>query len=304
MTVPYRILLGAPERNPFILAPDQLIQQTFDEINTIYNKWNPHSELSRINASKSQESILLSEKLYTFLQTTDAYVKLTDGRFDPTIEPAQQAWKKALSQKRILSEEERNELKSSVGWHLITLEDGSLTKKNEDVQIDLGGIVKGYAVDLLVERLNAAGYPDVFVEWGGEVRVSGAHPDKRPWTIYISRLGDNNPDHAIAILELNNESVATSGDYLQQWTVDNRTYFHIIDPVRLEPLIATHRSIASVTVKAPTCLEADVLATSAMLFQTVPEAEAWAEGNFQATFWILSRQAFSQEVKSVKVEES
>ena len=138
-------------------------------------------------------------------------------QFDPTIEPIQQLWKNRLNEAREPGPDEIAALLPATGWNKIHIEKGLFWKDHDGCSLDLGGIAKGYCVDLLVEQLNAAGYPDVFVEWGGEIRASGRHPDKRPWNIFISRLGNSNPSLAIATIALRDQAIATSGDYMQFW---------------------------------------------------------------------------------------
>jgi len=126
----------------------------------------------------------------------------------------------------------------------------------------------------------------------------GNTPDSRPWTVFISKLGSEDPDHAIDIVQLNNQAIATSGDYLQNWLVTHsdlspKIYFHIFDPATLAPLEITGASIASVSVIANDCALADGLATAAMLFANTEAAEAWAKSIKlrypEISFWIISR---------------
>ena len=176
--------------------------------------------------------------------------ELSEGRFDPTIEPLQKLWKEHLAQGTVPSKPQIDALLPAIGWNKIHLSKGKICKDHDLTSLDLGGIAKGYCVDLLVERLNANGYPSIFVEWGGEIRTSGQHPDNRPWTIFISRFGNPDPEKALAILTLRNQAIATSGDYIQQWKVqkentgEEAVYFHIIDPLTGQPLcffIEQHR---------------------------------------------------------------
>lgn len=296
MTVPYKIQVACACKQKDRSAIEHMIASTFKEIDTIYNKWNASSELSAVNRHASTAPLLLSRELYRFLELADTYVKLTEGRFDPTIEPVQQIWKAAFKAQKMPLEKEIALAAPHVGWDKLTLKNGYLQKESGGVQLDLGGIAKGLAVDMLVKRLNASGYADVYVEWGGEIRTSGRHPDNRPWRVYISRLGDCDPSQAVEHLDLEDSAIATSGDYLQQWEIGGQTYFHIINPRTLHPLLATHTSIASVTVMARTCLEADVLATAAMLFPSVESARTWAEQHPTARFWVMSRQSLSNEL--------
>ena len=297
MTIDYKIIVGkrldaAEEENV-----RKIVLESFQEVNNIYNKWNPYSELSQLNRLNAQVKQEISPQLEKLLRITDNIVKTTEGRFDPTIEPLQRLWKEALSLGQVPSPASISEALSSTGWKQIHIENGIFWKENDKTELDLGGIAKGYAVDLIAERIHAAGFPDLYVEWGGEIRAFGQHPENRPWNIFISRLDDTDPSHAIAMISLHNEAIATSGDYLQSWQVhkDGKiiTYFHIIDPRTGYPMEAHEGSIASASVLAPTCAWADGIATAFMLFDNENDARAWAESlksekpAFQ--FWLLSR---------------
>ncbi|HEV8052731.1 MAG TPA: FAD:protein FMN transferase, partial [Parachlamydiaceae bacterium] len=122
------------------------------------------------------------------------------------------------------------------------------------------------------------------------------------WNVYISRLGDTSPDNAITTLSLKDQAIATSGDYLQNWTVKipdhegverSVTYFHIFNPKTLQPIVATYTSVASTSVVARSCALADGLATIPMMFERPAEATAWAESIKEdipeVSFWIISR---------------
>lgn len=298
MTIHYRILIGHSLSASDKQQIQAIIDQTFAEVNQIYNKWNPQSELSELNRLKAGEAKILSPQLNNFLLQTGKMVKLTEGRFDPTIEPLQQLWKDKLEQGLVPQEEEINTLQPCLGWDKIHLHQGVFTKEDSRTQIDLGGIAKGWCVDLLVERLNQAGFPNVFVEWGGEIRTSGEHPSHRPWNIYISYFENPDPKHALAYLSLNNQAIATSGDYFQFWTVklpdeEAKTYTHIFNPQTLYPVEVKPGSIASASVRAPTCWMADALAKVPLLFESLEEAQAWAQEMQQKIpsleFWIVAR---------------
>lgn len=295
MTIDYRITVGKSLSESEIKLVQNIISSTFHEVDTVFNKWNPNSELSQLNSGMADEKIKISPELVRLLDLTNRIVTLTEGRFDPTIEPLQQLWKSRLENKQIPSPNEIASIQEALGWDKIHVDNGFFHKDHDKTQLDLGGIAKGYCVDLLVERINAAGYPDVFVEWGGEIRASGQHPDQRPWKIFISRLGNNSPDDAIDILTLNNQAIATSGDYLQNWQVGAESYFHILDPVTLQPLKIRPDSVASASVLAPSCAVADGLATALMMFENAEKAQKWAEKlkeiDPELSFWIISRRS-------------
>lgn len=282
MTMPYKILIGVEINDREIDEINLIINATFKEIDQIFNKWNPNSELSLLNKLPANEVKEISFDLERLFEITDKVVSFSKGRFDPTVESAQQIWKPMLQRGLLPDEEEILLAQKAIGWHHISILNGQFVKDNELTQIDLGGIAKGHGIDLITERLLSAGYPNLYVEWGGEIRTTGHHPAGRPWRVFISNLGDPDPKHAIAEVDLENQAIATSGDYLQFWTVplnakEEITFFHIFDPKTGTPLVATKNGVASASVIAPTCAMADALATIAMLFPNFEEASQWAD---------------------------
>ncbi len=251
-----------------------LIDQTFNEVDQIYNYWNPYSEISLLNKLKKHEKKKISQKLKQFLEITEKIVLLTEGRFDPTIRPLQILWKNYLEKGIAPPQEEIAALLPAVGWDKIHFSDGFFRKDHDATSLDLGGIAKGYCVDLIAEKFSDAGFHDFYIEWGGEIYTNGKHPDDRPWRVFISKLGDPDPENAVAIVELHDEAIATSGDYHQNWMAGNVKYTHIIDPKTGAPLISDPEAIASASVVAPTCTLADGLATALMMPSTNME---WIE---------------------------
>jgi thiamine biosynthesis lipoprotein len=303
MTMHYKVMIGHEIDASQMQRISSIIWKTFDETNTILNKWNPYSELSKLNQQKSNVSTPLSPILLRLFKETDHIVTLSEGRFDPTIESIQNLWREKLKIGTIPQDFETQKLAPAVGWDKISFKGGFFKKENDLTKLDFGGIAKGLCVDILVENLLAEGFQNIYVEWGGEIRVAGEHPQNRPWTIFISRLGDMNSENAIATLKLENQAIATSGDYLQNWNVieedtegnkQNVTYFHIFDPKSLKPIKMTPHSVASTSVVAANCALADGLATVPMMFSTSDEALLWAEKIKEKypeiAFWIISRQ--------------
>lgn len=298
MTIDYHISVGdrlSPQQKQ---RAQQIIHATFQEIDAIYNKWNPHSELNRLNQLPAHIPCSLSPQLYQFLQRLDVLVELSGGRFDPTIEPLQQLWKECLAQGKCPNQEEIEALRPCLGWNTIHFANGIFYKQDDRTQLDFGGVAKGLCVDLLIERLHQAGLNHLFVEWGGEIRALGLHPSQRPWHVYISQLGNTDPTQALAHVELFNQALATSGDYYQFWQVMTeagveKTYCHIFNPLTFAPLEVKPGSVASASLLALDCVTADALAKVLMLFDTVEQAQAWLE-QMQKKFpylscWIATR---------------
>lgn len=289
MTVPYRILVADVQSKSDNAKVLDTIRKVFEEVNAVYNNWNPESEISQLNQLPVHVKVKISDKLRQFLTVTDQLVQTTNGLFDPSVDPLVTLWKGCLTASRIPSPEEIEQTTASVGWDKISFEDGEFEKHVEGVSINVGGIAKGYAVDLISTALAEQGFTNTLVEWGGEIRAQGRHPEGRPWRIFVSALGSPDPEKAIAHLDLNNQSVATSGDYHQTWQVGDHVYSHVIHPITHTPIEVKKGRIASTTVLTDSCVKADALATTLLLFETAEEANTWATDQESIACWIATR---------------
>lgn len=228
MTIPYDVCIAEPLSNREVKEIDALISETFDEINQSCNHWNPTSNLSLGKSDHHiKELVRLSQKVSD----------LSNGKFDPYLGKLISDWKNSLE---------------NGDWLKDPTPGGS--------PADFDGIAKGYSVDLISKRLKENGYNCFLVTWGGESFGAG-----KKW-----KIGIPNPDHPsqiLEIVEIENEAIATSGDYLQLWNVNGKIHTHIIDPETLTPREVKEGLTASQTVVAPSCAIADALATSGMFFE-------------------------------------
>jgi thiamine biosynthesis lipoprotein len=128
--------------------------------------------------------------------------------------------------------------------------------------LDLGGVAKGYAVDLAAAKLRALGFTSAIVNAGGDMRLVGCRPDGKPWRIAVRhprRRGE-----FIGFLELEDVSVATSGDYEKFFIFDGKRFHHILDPRTGMPGYAS----TGVTVVAEDAAYCDAMATGLFLLGT------------------------------------
>lgn len=225
----------------------KIIQETFSMIHDVFNHWNPDSELSKLN--NAPKTFTASNALVGLLKEAGKIHALTEKRFDPAV--------------GTLVESLKNQIPSgSSGWDLLQLDENHITKAASDLHIDLDGIVKGYAIDLLLSKLETMRFSSVYVEWGGEMRCIGSHPAKRPWRVLVNETP----------IELTDCALATSGSKEQRFG----KYTHIIDPLSQKPL-QWNQEILAVTVKAPSCALADSLATALMVFENEMDAKKFVE---------------------------
>ncbi|GAG49294.1 unnamed protein product, partial [marine sediment metagenome] len=230
---------------------EPLIEATFAQIDAIYNNWNPESEISQLNRLPAHTPVAISAELFTFLERLDTLVELTEGRFDPTVGALKRLWKESLERGELPTLQEQRCLQKAVGWEKVHFENALFSKDDVLTELDFGAVAKGFAVDLLHEKLCLLGIENFYVEWGGEIRVRGKNPSGRPWRVAIVGA------RPICLRE---QALATSGSYLQFWWVGSKRYTHVIDPIDKMPLIEA--PIQSASVIASSCMEADAIATA------------------------------------------
>ena len=223
------------------------------------NVFLEHSELWNFNAAPAGEKIQLSPETLAVLLSARRINLLSEGAFDVTILPMIRLWKAAPQTGQPPSDDELAQARAASSWDLISLASDGATKKSPSVEIDLGGIAKGFAVDQALEALKSAGADGGMVNLGGNIRVFGKTPEGLPWTIGVRNPFQSGPDAGvIAQVVLTDEAIATSAHYYRYVRIGDRSYSHIIDPRSGRPA----QRAASVTVIARTAMEADGWSTA------------------------------------------
>ena len=150
-----------------------------------------------------------------------------------------------------------------------------LDKDNDAISIDVSAIAKGYAVDLISEHIEKQGYSNYFIDIGGEIRVSSTNG--RHWDIGIQEPDPERLGNAIEMVRLSNSSIATSGNYANfiKYINSDAKRTHIINPKTGYPLEINDGMIASVSIIAPLCVDADALATTLMLLTDIVRARSF-----------------------------
>ncbi|MCB9780967.1 MAG: FAD:protein FMN transferase [Alphaproteobacteria bacterium] len=239
------------------------IQAALDAVNGSMSTWLPDSELSQLNAAPAGQAMPVSPELLFVLELSGRVSVESSGAFDVTVGPLVDLW--GFGPAEAPSEPDPEALQAArdrVGFPGLVLGVGTVTKGRDDLHVDLSAVAKGYGVDRVVEVLAARGHSGAFVEVGGEVRVLGVKDDGSVW-----RAGIERPDGSAAVQEivLLGEgpgawpALATSGDYRRYREIDGQRVSHTIDPRTGRPI--TH-GLASVSVLAATCAEADAWATA------------------------------------------
>ena len=217
------------------------------------------SELWNLNSAKAGEKVFLSPAVMEVLRASREMHAASSGAFDITVLPLVRLWKQAGKDNRLPSAGEIAAARNSSSWEHIELLEGGAVKRSDSACLDLGGIAKGYAVDRAVETLRAKGANAGVVNLGGNLRCFGRRGDGRAWEVAVLDPFGAGEGKTLLSLEVGEAAVCTSAHYHRYVIIDGKRYSHIIDPVTGWPADV---AVASATVVAPTCMQADGWATT------------------------------------------
>ncbi|MEM9694494.1 MAG: FAD:protein FMN transferase [Myxococcota bacterium] len=241
----------------------QRVKGALDAVNTSMSTYRPDSELSRFNALAAGEKATLSAAMVDVMTVAERVHHWSNGAFDTTVGPLVDRWGFGANQpsRALPTPDELAELRQALGHDQLVFdpEAGTLEKKRAELRVDLSAIAKGYGVDRVAGVLRAGGWTDFMVEVGGEIRVAGQTEAGRSWRLAVERPTEAGRAIQEVVALDSDQAMATSGDYRNFTVVDGVRYSHTIDPTTGRPV--TH-ALASVSVVADTCVEADAMATA------------------------------------------
>lgn len=247
-----RVILYAdsPER------AQEAARAAFSELAAVDDRMSDYkegSELSLLCRQAGRGPQPVSDPLWEVLSAARRFADLSGGAFDITAGPLIRLWRRARKEKRMPDPAEIESARRRVGTDLLVLDPARRTVelREEGMQLDLGGIAKGYACDRAIQALAKRGLRHAMVDTGGGMALGEAPPDRPAWRIQI---GEENAGRLL----LSRCGVATSGDAEQFVVIDGRRFSHIVDPRTGRALEGS----SAVTVVAPDGMTADALATA------------------------------------------
>ena len=214
------------------------------------------SELMRVSRGAGGPPVGVSEDLYRVLRASQALARASDGAFDVTAGPLTILWRAARRHRELPSDESLALARRLVGADKLVLDERfhTVTLRERGMQLDAGGIAKGFAADEATLILSRRGLTRTLVAAGGDIVAGEAPPGQEGWRVAVA-------SHAETIdttLAISNEAVSTSGDAEQHVEIAGVRYSHIVDP-RTGTALAGR---SSVTVVAPAGITSDGLATA------------------------------------------
>ena len=257
-TIVYNVKYKTLEPIDFKTQIDSVLKKFNESLST----YIPQSEISRLNQSGSL--VFQDPVFYPVLLASKEVHAATEGAFDPTIGPLINAYGFGSDKtSKILDQPLIDSLLQFVGFSKINF-NPSLITLPKGTYLDLSAVAKGYAVDVIADYLKSKNIEHAMVEIGGEVRTFGTNDRNEVWKIGIQDplIESEEYQPPFAIVNLEDRSVATSGNYRNFYQISDKTYAHIIDP-RTGNM--SKKNILSASVFAPNCMLADAYATAFMV---------------------------------------
>jgi FAD:protein FMN transferase len=263
---PVRLLVYASSEE----AANNVSRDVFDrlkQLDRIMSDYDPDSELSKLCATAGAgKKVVVSPELFAVIRESQRLAEATGGAFDITIAPVVKLWRVARRKKQLPDRARLDAARKLVGFRHVRLDERESTVELTvpGMQLDLGGVAQGYAADEALQICQAAGLTSVLIDVSGDIRVGDPPPGRDGWSVEIESLKP--PKEAASTMpaktiSLANAAISTAGDAYQFTEIDGVRYSHIIDARTGEPMTEP----CSVTVIAPTALEADGLDTALCL---------------------------------------
>ncbi len=224
-------------------------------IDALMTVFRPESQVSRLNATG--ELSHPDPHLVRVLEFSQRLAALSDGSFDPTVQPLWSLFVACAREGRLPARDEIARARSLVGWTALEVSPRRIALGRPGMSITLNGIAQGYAADVASAVLRERGIADALIDTG-EWGAAGSRQPRRPWTVGIQHPRD--PAALLGAVAMDGRFLATSGDYATPFSTDRR-YHHVFDP---HTGVSPPR-LSSAVVAAATGLEADGLTKPMMV---------------------------------------
>jgi thiamine biosynthesis lipoprotein len=244
---------------PDAAAADREADRVFaivDQLESLLSNYQPQSELSRINHEAAQHPVTTDPETFRFLKESLTWSARSDGAFDITVGKLMKAWGFFRNTGHIPTDAELARVREQTGWRRVVLDAGTRTVRftAPGVELDPGGIGKGFAVDAAVEALRADGVHAALLSAGSStIYALGSPPGAQGWKIKVP-----DPMHkgeAISTVMLRDTSLSTANCSERHFVVGGHQYCHIMDPRTLRPVEGRLQA----TVIAPSATDSDAL---------------------------------------------
>jgi thiamine biosynthesis lipoprotein len=253
---------------------EQGVEAAFGEVrrlDRVLSNYRSESEWTRMNREAAQKPVQVSPELFQLLEYCAEVSRQSEGTFDISVGPLMRVWGFFRDTGRLPARAEVATAIEKVGFANVALDaqDRTVRFLKPGVELDPGGIGKGYAVDRIVAKLKEQGIQSALVSAGSSsIYGLGSPPSDAGWTVKIRH--PRSYRETVAELKLNNESLSTSGDYEKFFEADGKMYSHIMDPRTGYPA----SGVLSASVMAPRTLTSEAWTKPFFI-----QGRDWAEKN-------------------------
>lgn len=256
-------------------------EQIIQKLEKLWSATDENSEIWALNHSGGNW-VELSEDTREILSRGLELCALTDGALDLTAYSAVQAWGFPTGAYRVPDETELEQLVGTIDYTQVELDDNQ-ARLPEDMSLDLGAVAKGRLGEVLSQDLKELGVTSALLELGGNIQTVGTKPDGSRWRVGIQDPNSQEGGY-LAIVEVADQAVVTSGDYQRYFEQDGQTYCHIMDPATAAPADSGVDSVSIVGSDGTVC---DALSTALFVMGEEKGAQFWKdhpELDFEAIF--------------------
>ena len=234
------------------------VEAGFDEVKRLedlLSNYRPDSEWSQMNQRAASGPMRVSDELFRVLALCQSYSRASNGAFDVSVGPLMKVWGFYKGTGRFPHRAEIKGAMARVGYELVELDEGNKTVRfrRPGVELDPGGIGKGYAVDRVVDILRRGGVASGLITAGSSSIYGIGTPPDEPKGWHVGIKHPKNPRNTVADVWLKDQSMATSGNYEKFFVANGRLYSHIMDPRTGYPA----QGMLSVSVLAPRALDSE-----------------------------------------------
>jgi thiamine biosynthesis lipoprotein len=246
---------------PSISQHQQLSEALFStatRLNTLLTTFSPDSSVSRLNARAGHGPQPVPPEVADILALSLRYGRLTGGTFDVTIGPLMTLWRQAAATQELPSATVLRRIHARVGSRHIRLLNGTVSLPQEGMAIDLGGIGKGYALDVLVRQLRTQKVHSALFDFGqSSMWALGTPPGAKGWRLLLQQPNGG----IVGTLTLHDQALSVSASLGQIFEISGQRYGHVIDPRTGEPL---QRDLLACVI-APSATQAEALSKALLV---------------------------------------
>jgi len=222
------LVFYAPDK----VKADSVALLAFNRIDTLNEKFSDYIDNSELNllSAQANKAVQVSDDLFRILKMASEISENTDGAFDISAGPLVQLWRNTRESQILPSESALENAMQNTGYKYLEFPKKNVVRlKASAMQLDLGGIGKGFVADEVIKILELNGVTSALIDMGGDIRVSDPPPTKEHWVLALSFFNIEGKE-VIKKLGLKNAAVATSGDMYQFVEIEGKKYSHIINP--------------------------------------------------------------------------